>query len=53
MWAMSDFTADNGGTQLVPGSHRWDADRGRLGFDVDYEHALGFYDRSVCVARTA
>ncbi|MEM9563326.1 MAG: phytanoyl-CoA dioxygenase family protein [Actinomycetota bacterium] len=27
MWAMSDFTADNGGTQLVPGSHRWDADR--------------------------
>ena len=22
MWAMSDFTADNGGTQLVPGSHR-------------------------------
>lgn len=27
MWAMSDFTADNGGTQLVPGSHRWPADR--------------------------
>lgn len=27
MWAMSDFTADNGGTQLVPGSHRWNADR--------------------------
>ncbi len=27
MWAMSDFTADNGGTQLVPGSHRWDGDR--------------------------
>ena len=27
MWAMSDFTADNGGTQLVPGSHRWGADR--------------------------
>lgn len=27
MWAMSDFTADNGGTKLVPGSHRWDADR--------------------------
>lgn len=23
MWAMSDFTADNGGTQLVPGSHTW------------------------------
>jgi len=27
MWAISDFTADNGGTQLVPGSHRWGADR--------------------------
>ena len=27
MWAISDFTADNGGTQLVPGSHRWSADR--------------------------
>ena len=27
MWAISDFTAENGGTQLVPGSHRWSADR--------------------------
>jgi ectoine hydroxylase-related dioxygenase (phytanoyl-CoA dioxygenase family) len=27
MWAISDFTADNGGTLLVPGSHRWDAKR--------------------------
>ena len=27
MWAVSDFSADNGGTQLVPGSHRWPADR--------------------------
>ncbi len=27
MWAISDFTVDNGGTQLVPGSHRWSADR--------------------------
>ncbi|NNF78303.1 MAG: hypothetical protein HKN05_09780 [Rhizobiales bacterium] len=24
MWAVSDFTADNGGTRLVPGSHLWD-----------------------------
>ena len=27
MWAISDFTAENGGTLLVPGSHRWDAER--------------------------
>jgi ectoine hydroxylase-related dioxygenase (phytanoyl-CoA dioxygenase family) len=27
MWAIADFTVENGGTQLVPGSHRWDADR--------------------------
>ena len=27
MWAISDFTAENGGTLLVPGSHRWGADR--------------------------
>ena len=27
MWALTDFRADNGGTLLVPGSHRWDATR--------------------------
>lgn len=27
MWAISDFTVENGGTQLVPGSHRWGPDR--------------------------
>lgn len=27
MWAMSDFSKANGGTLLVPGSHRWDAAR--------------------------
>lgn len=27
LWAMSSFTADNGGTLLVPGSHRWEAGR--------------------------
>ena len=27
MWAISDFTAENGGTLLVPGSHRWGAER--------------------------
>lgn len=27
MWAVSTFTADNGGTRIVPGSHRWEQDR--------------------------
>jgi len=27
MWAVTDFTRDNGATWLVPGSHLWDDDR--------------------------
>lgn len=27
MWAITDFTEQNGGTHLVPGSHRWTAGR--------------------------
>ena len=27
MWAVTDFRADNGGTLLVPGSHKWPEDR--------------------------
>ncbi len=29
-----------------------DAVRSRLGFDMDYENSLGFYDRSVLAPRT-
>ncbi|MFE3059444.1 phytanoyl-CoA dioxygenase family protein [Nocardia sp. NPDC059239] len=28
MVAVSDFTAENGGTLVIPGSHRWDDERG-------------------------
>ncbi len=27
MWALTDFTAENGGTRIVPGSHLWPAGR--------------------------
>jgi ectoine hydroxylase-related dioxygenase (phytanoyl-CoA dioxygenase family) len=27
MWALTDFTTDNGATLLVPGSHRWQLER--------------------------
>lgn len=27
IWAFDDFTQDNGATEIIPGSHRWPADR--------------------------
>ena len=27
IWALTDFTHDNGATRIVPGSHRWEKDR--------------------------
>jgi ectoine hydroxylase-related dioxygenase (phytanoyl-CoA dioxygenase family) len=34
MWAISDFTAANGGTNIVPGSHLWPAGRKALPEEV-------------------
>lgn len=34
MWAMTDFTKDNGATLLVPGSHRWEAGREAEGHEI-------------------
>lgn len=30
IWALTDFTSDNGATNVVPGSQTWDFDRGAL-----------------------
>jgi len=51
-WALTDFTADNGGTHLVPGSHRFDRRprRGDTPDTVQVEMPAGsilFYDGSL------
>ncbi|MCA9466319.1 MAG: phytanoyl-CoA dioxygenase family protein [Nitrospira sp.] len=35
MWAIDDFTEDNGATVVVPGSHRWPR---RQSLNLNYEH---------------
>ncbi len=36
IWAMSEFTRDNGATQVVPGSHRWDDVRRPSDDEIEY-----------------
>ena len=36
VWAITDFTEENGATQVVPGSHKWDKNRQPLPEEVAY-----------------
>jgi len=36
VWAITDFTKENGATQVVPGSHRWDKERDPLDKEICY-----------------
>ena len=36
VWAISDFTQENGATQAVPGSHKWDKNREPLPEEIAY-----------------
>lgn len=35
IWALDDFTAANGGTEVIPGSHRWDDERVATSYRAD------------------
>lgn len=36
MWAVNDFTKENGATQVIPGSHKWSRDREPKPEEVEY-----------------
>lgn len=35
IWALTDFSRDNGATQVIPGSHRWPAGREALASEIE------------------
>ena len=36
VWAITDFTKENGGTQVVPGSHKWEKNRTPLSKEIKH-----------------
>ena len=36
VWAITDFTKENGATQVVPGSHKWNKERAPLQEEIEY-----------------
>lgn len=55
IWAVDDFTADNGGTEVIPGSHRWSDDEIEGAYLTEREPPDGatFLDRLVPVEMRA
>lgn len=41
IWALDDFTPENGGTEIIPGSHRWDDAQTEAAKVIDLHHDEG------------
>ena len=45
IWALDDFTTDNGATEIVAGSHRWPEERQAKEDEITRGNASGFCHR--------